>query len=130
MEITVSGDARNVIHKNLMLVSADAPEQAYQRALDLGRESETSYKNPSGDFVNIAFKGISQLERVYDELEHGAELMFSYQVGVSPEQISSLIPSKGQLGVFRPPRRAEGPDYASGEVTTRVEDEFGFKRPT
>jgi len=46
-EIVVEGDSRNVVHKNLVLVRADSPEQAYQNALDLGKQSEICYENPA-----------------------------------------------------------------------------------
>src|SRR5437762_11462660 len=42
-EITVQGDARNVVHKNLVLVRADSPGEAYEKAQLLGKQAEASY---------------------------------------------------------------------------------------
>ena len=41
-EITVEGESRNVVHTNLLLVRADSPEEAYEKALELGAEGEQS----------------------------------------------------------------------------------------
>ena len=57
-EIRVEGDARNVVHRNLVLVGADSPEEAYQRALDIGSEHEATYDNLEGKKVTIAFRGL------------------------------------------------------------------------
>ena len=38
-EITVEGDPRNVVHTNMTLVRADSPEEAYQKAVQLGTAS-------------------------------------------------------------------------------------------
>jgi len=55
--------------------------------------------------------------------------MFRYRVGVLPEEVNSLVRPKDRLRVFLPPQRAEGPDYASAEVVSEVERQFGIKRP-
>jgi hypothetical protein len=39
-QITVEGDPRSVVHTNLVLVRADSPEEAYQRAIELGAAGE------------------------------------------------------------------------------------------
>jgi hypothetical protein len=35
-EITVEEDSRNVVHRNLHLIRADSPEEAYRKAIELG----------------------------------------------------------------------------------------------
>jgi hypothetical protein len=35
-EIRVAGDWRNVVHTNLILVRADSPDEAYEKAMALG----------------------------------------------------------------------------------------------
>ena len=115
-EIAVEGDSRNVVHENLVLVRADSPEQAYENALDLGKNSEVSYGNPEGRLVRIRFRGLSELNVVHDELEHGAELSYQQLVGVPEEQIRGLLRRKEDLAVFQPISPAVGPNYSSGEV--------------
>ena len=37
-QITVEGDPRSVVHTNLVFVRADSPEEAYEKALELGAD--------------------------------------------------------------------------------------------
>jgi hypothetical protein len=115
-EITVEGDSRNVVHKNLLLVRADCPEQAYENALNLGKQSESSYENPKGMMVRIKFRGLRELNVIYDELEHGAELSYQESVGVPEKEIEALLRRKEDLGVFQPITPTTGPDYSSREI--------------
>ena len=66
MEISVQGDTRNVVHRNLFLVSACSPEEAYDKAMRLGREGETTYGNPAGRAVRHSFRGVAQLDTLVD----------------------------------------------------------------
>jgi hypothetical protein len=120
MEITVDGDARNVVHRNLTLVRADSPDEAFDKALALGKDAETEYTNRGDQLVRHRFRGLGELLVVYDEFEHGSELLFDQDINVSPEQIRSWIKSKDQLGVFQPIQPHEGPDYGSKEIMEEV----------
>jgi hypothetical protein len=68
-EITVDGAVDKVIHRNLILIAADSPNQAFERAIELGKQGESSYKNPEGRDVSARFIGLGDLSVVYDELE-------------------------------------------------------------
>ena len=130
-EITVEGDPRNVVHVNFNLIRADSPEDAYEKALECGRQGETQYANPQGQLVRIRFCGLRDLNVIDYELEHGAELMFEKRVGVSVDELRRLITPKEKLEVFvpwRPPDLSKEPDYASQEVLDEVERRFGVKR--
>jgi hypothetical protein len=116
MEITIQGDSRNVVHVNTTLVRADSPNEAYDRAQELGKQGETSYENSHGQAVAIRFRGLRSLEVVYDELEHGAELTFSERIAVPEDEITKLITAKEQLEVFQPIKPSQGPDYGSRDV--------------
>jgi uncharacterized protein DUF4288 len=123
-EITVEGDPRNVVHKNLMLIRADSPEDAYQKAVALGKESEVSYANPHGKLVRIRFRGLAELNVIYDELDHGAELLYEERTGVSKDEIESWIIPKEHLSVFRPRETSKSPDYSSGEIVDEAKALF------
>ena len=43
MEHRVEGEPRNVVRLNTRLVEADGPDEAWERALELGREAEMDY---------------------------------------------------------------------------------------
>lgn len=115
-EITVEGDSQNVVHKNYILVRGDSPENAYEKAHELGKKSEVSYDNPNGRLVQIKFKGLSELNVIYDELEHGAELHYEELIGLSEEQVEALLRPKKDLAVFQPISPSVGPDYSSRQV--------------
>ena len=128
-ELTVADDPRNVVWRNLILIHANSPDDAYEQALSLGRSGDTEYLNPGGKLVTIRFRGLSFLDVIHDPLEHGAELMFQSNVGIAPDDLQKLLLSKEELQLFRPNSRLEGPDVASGEIVQIVEKEFGIKRP-
>jgi hypothetical protein len=129
MEISVSGDARNVVHQNMMLFSAYSADEAYTKSSNSGMNAETTYDNPAGKEVTIRFIGVAHLSLVDEELEDGAELMFTATVGMPNEAVKGLIPNKEKLRAFIPPRRADGPDFASGTVVQQVEEVSGQVRP-
>jgi Domain of unknown function (DUF4288) len=128
-ELTVADDPRNIVWRNLTLIHANSPDEAYERAIALGRSGDTEYLNPAGKLVTVRFRGLSHLDVIHDALEHGAELMFWSEVGVGADDLQKLLRPKEELQLFLPIRRVEGPDVASGEVVQMVEDEFGIKRP-
>ena len=129
MKITVSGDPRTVVHQDLTLILARTPQEAYEKALKLGKEGEAAYKNPGGDAVNIFFEGISDLTEICEELEDGSELAYRETVGMPEEEIRALIRPRDSLPAFLAPGRTDGPDYASGEIVEEVERRFGIKHP-
>jgi len=59
MEITVEGAKSNVVHRNLTLVRARTPEEAYEKGICFGHKKENSYENPEGRMVGHRFRGIS-----------------------------------------------------------------------
>lgn len=116
-EITVEGDNRNVVHRNVMLIRADSPNEAYEKALNLGKQHESSYQNPAGALVHTNFRGLGGLGVIYDNLEDGAELLYKENIDVSSEQIQKWICPKDQLSLFRSEGRFDiRPDYSSGEI--------------
>ena len=115
-EITVEGDSRRIVHKNWTLIRGDSPEDAYRKAHELGRKSGVSYDNPTGRLVQIKFRGLSGLNVIYDELEHGAELIYDELLDLSEEDVEALIVPKQDLAVFQPISPSSGPDYSSRQV--------------
>lgn len=119
-EVRVAGERRNVVHTNWTLIRADSPEEAHKEAIALGKGGNTQYKNLDGKTVTIRFRGINELNVIHDELEHGAEIGFSENIGVSEKKIKGWIPLKRRLGVFAPMRPVEGPDYVSAEIMREI----------
>jgi hypothetical protein len=128
-ELVVADDPRNVVWRNLTLVHASFPDDAYEKAQSLGRAGNSEYLNPAGKLVTTRFRGISFMDVVHDPLEHGAELLFYSQTQVSEEDIAKLLRSKEQLNLFSPITRGDGPDVASGDIVREAESISGARRP-
>jgi hypothetical protein len=124
LQITVEGDARSVVHTNLVLIRADSPEEAYRKATELGSESNRSYENPTGQLVRVSYRGLHDLSVIHEELEHGAELSFTERVGMDEAAIQQWVSAKEHLGVFAPIQPSSGPDYGSKEVVETLRKRF------
>src|ERR1700694_4086353 len=127
IEISVEDDPHNVIHRNTVLVEAGTPEVAYTRALELGQAMENSYENIDDKLVTLTFRGLRKLDVIYDKLEHGAEIFYSEDIGVSEEQIQMMLSRKENLSVFEPyvfPDRSETPNYGAKSVAEMLAEHF------
>jgi Domain of unknown function (DUF4288) len=133
-EIKISGESTNVIHINMRLVRADSPQEAYDAAIRLGKDSDRTYENTDGKPVNIVFRGLRDLMVIHDELEHGAELFYDEQVGLSEEQLAKLICPRNELSVFLPIPPPSGPNYFPLSIWQELEayeidEDFGGGKP-
>ena len=115
-QITVEDDSRSIVHTNSVLIRADSPEEAYAKATELGQQGEISYENPGGKQVRITYRGLHDLNVIHDELEHGAELIFSERADVDELAIQQWVSEKQKLGVFAPIRPSNGLDYRAKDV--------------
>jgi hypothetical protein len=118
MEIPVHGARRNVLHRNLILLKARSPQEAYDKAIQTGQDGQTTHTNPKNQLVEIRFRGISKPDVVYDAIEDGAGLTYEELLGVPETQIQQMIPPKEKLEAFIPPNPGQehDPDYRSKEV--------------
>lgn len=114
--ISVAGDPRLVVHRNMHLIRADSPEEAYAKALILGQESETIYLNPAGQQVAIEFVGLAELSVISEPLEDGAELAYTQHVVSSREESEQFVRERNNLAIFAPILPADGPDYSAKDV--------------
>ncbi|MEO6811834.1 MAG: DUF4288 domain-containing protein, partial [Isosphaeraceae bacterium] len=85
LEHMIEDDSRNVVHVNTHLVEAESANQAYEKAVALGRNSEQGYINTAGKWVRVVFRGLRELNVIHDSIEDGAELTYSESVGVTEE---------------------------------------------
>lgn len=86
------------IWENLILIKANDPEEAYQKAVEHGRLQEESVEIDGTDGY-CRFLGLKNLFLIYDQLQDGTELEW-YQREVSVSQIGNLIKSKERLHAF------------------------------
>src|SRR5258706_13462993 len=68
-EIRVAGSKRNIVHINYVIIHAASPEAAFATATALGKRSAISYTNEMGKKVMIRFRGLRNLDVIYDPLE-------------------------------------------------------------
>ncbi len=128
MEFQIEGDSRNVVHVNIVLIRADSPEEAFEKAEQLGREAEGTYKNPDNHTVTVTYRGIRDLNVIHDDLEHGAELMYEEKIGICEDKLQAMLTPKSELAIFRPwqPKDSSVPDYSSKEVMEEVRRMMGY----
>ena len=123
--ITIDGEAKNVVHKNLHLIQAESDEDAYDKALNLGTDSETSYLNSKDQLVDISFYGLAELEETIElDIYDGVELTFKELEDVSTSELKKLLPLKKDLGIFFTKRtsiKENELDYGSKEIRAMVE---------
>jgi catechol 2,3-dioxygenase-like lactoylglutathione lyase family enzyme len=118
----VQDDPRGVVHINRCLVEAHDPEEAYVKAMALGKEYDQSYPNPAGKQVRGRFLGLFDLLEIYEPLEDGSEIAYEERIGVSDLEARRMVSTREQLGVFRTEFPSAPPDYSSAEIIAEVDD--------
>jgi len=117
------GRRKNVtVHVNTVLVRADSPTEAFEKALALGWQEELRYENAKGEKVRFKFLGLRDLNVIHDELGHGCELSYSERLGQTKTQAKALVSRRQRLGVFAPRVPSRAPDYMSGEIVRKLEE--------
>jgi hypothetical protein len=128
-EIRVAGSKRNIVHVNFVIIHAKSPDAAYVRAREMGKRGDTSYLNEKGKRVTIRFRGLCNLDVIYDPLEDGCEIMYTEKLGVTENGIRRLVRPKGQLEVFMPIRGRPGrANFSSKEIMDEVKQRLSKKR--
>lgn len=128
LEFVIEDDSRNVVHVNTMLMKATSPEDAYNKAMELGKSEETEYPNSDAKKVTVRFRGLRDLNVIHDELNHGAELSFEEEVGVSESAIRERVRDKSNLALFKTfEEERDIPNYSSDFVMKNLQAHFGFR---
>lgn len=130
-EFRVEGSKHNAVHINYVLIEASSPEEAYQKAVELGRQANDEWDNPEGKKVIHRFVGLRELDVIYFPIEHGCEILFEERLGVGPAALRTLVRRKNDLEAFRPVplRRPSGrPNYSSKEIMDMVDTELSKRK--
>jgi hypothetical protein len=72
-EIAVEDDPLKVIHRTVTVIYANSEQEAYEKALSLGKEREITYRNPLDKLVRTTFWGLGELNVMHDTLDHGSD---------------------------------------------------------
>jgi hypothetical protein len=91
---------RFLVWENLILIRAVEPENAYEKAVENGRLSNGSRAIINGMSGKWRFEGLLSLLPVHDELEDGAELMWT-EYYRSSKAINKVVRSKEELEIFQ-----------------------------
>ena len=95
--IEKSPKGKTLYDRQIRVLRASTHEAAYQRALELGKEENHSYKNAAGEKVLWRFAGLGNLEALQDvEISDGTEIYSRLQRG-NPQ---AEIRRKRDLTVF------------------------------
>ena len=102
VEFRIEGEIENLVHINIVLVEAASPDQAYEKAMSLGRDHQMNYTNTDGKSVAAIFRGLRDLNVIHGELEHGTELIYEKLTGLPESRVAGLVSGREDLGVFAP----------------------------
>lgn len=84
--------------ENTVLVKAADLDDAYDQIEKIALEHTEPYKGgDEGVPVQWVFEGVTELLPIYDEIEHGAEIMFSESTR-KLKNLKKLVRKKGQFG--------------------------------
>jgi len=96
-------DCPCVVYENVVLINAQSPDEAYEKAVATGKASEGS-ENIDVDTRQKGywqFVGLQDLLPVYDKLEDGAELMWTDHPQETVKSSSEMTTPKSNLTVFK-----------------------------
>ena len=84
--------------EQIFVLEADDSENAYQKALEIGRGTDTSYENNDGNLVTWKFRGLSHLDEILsDSIVSGTEITNVLHKNKIP---NDFIPKKEELTIF------------------------------
>jgi hypothetical protein len=91
--------ARTEVWKNLVLIQAKNPNEAFEKAVKIGKSESGDCRGTlrlNGKPATAKFLGVSDMGLVYDDLEDGAEIPWQRKK-CSQKTARSLIASKRSL---------------------------------
>ena len=72
-EIAMAHDPMKIIHRTVTVIYANSEQEAYERAINLGKEREIIYRNPGDKLVRTTFWGLGELNVIYDSPDYGID---------------------------------------------------------
>jgi len=94
--------------KNTVIVKAGSREVAYKKVIAIGRGYEGIEGRNGRDRKGAwRFEGLTMLLPIYDELEDGAEVLWTTYAGRTVRKVKGMVRSKRELPVFDDSEDAE-----------------------
>ena len=89
-------------NENLVLIRAETPDEAFEKAVQLGKGLEgVECVDDTGRTGEWRFIGLNDLLPVYDQLEDGAEIMWTKHDGVTVSSVEQMATLKSDLTAFQ-----------------------------
>jgi hypothetical protein len=85
-EIAVENDPLKVIHRTVTVIYANSEQEAYEKALVLGKEREITYRNNASKLVRTTFWGLGELNVIHENPDHGADFFHEEPLINQPER--------------------------------------------
>lgn len=82
---------------NHHLIKASSPEKAYDKAVKIGKEAEYKFINSDKLEMKWIFVGIGELLPIYEDIEDGAELMWTDYGYISNKRTMRMPHSKKEI---------------------------------
>lgn len=94
------GEFEAPAHISFILVAANTPDEAYERAHLHGAAENNESRDSGGRATSVCFAGLRNLHVIYDELECFEEVIYEELDGLSEEAVQRLVRPKASLNVF------------------------------
>ncbi len=91
---------RYLAWENTIIIKANDPEEAYEKAIEEAKLNAELYKNTNGKMVEFVFEGLTSLLAIYNELEDGAEISWKEYENTDLKTIQGWVKQKEELEVF------------------------------
>lgn len=82
---------------NHHLIKAESPEKAFDKAVKLGEEKNYKFTNSNGIEMENSFVGIGELLPIYEDIEDGAEIMWTDYGNISNRRAERFVKNKKEL---------------------------------
>lgn len=82
---------------NHHLIKANSPEEAFDKAIKLGKEKNYKFTNSDKVEMESIFVGIGELLPIYEDIEDGAELMWNDYGFISNRRTMKMPYKKEEL---------------------------------
>ena len=119
-EVTVEGEPRNIVSRNVTLIYAHSPEEAYRQALALVRETDTAQEDSARKLVHTRFWGLAELSVVHDDLKPGAALFYEEQIGVPGEKVHHWLLPRTTLNTYPSLEITSAPNLSAKQPTAQL----------
>lgn len=101
-EIAVEDDPLKVIHRTVTVIYANSEQEAYERAILLGKEREIIYRNPGDKLVRTIFWGLGELNVVSESPDHGFDFFDEERVMRHGQQ-GKRVPQRWAMRIEQQP---------------------------